>query len=138
MSPSPADLFATLKTAALPAGDYAVFGSGPLLVRGILAEAADLDVLCRGAAWDQAKAMGQRTVLSDLGVTVYSIAGGKVTFGDRWAIGSFDTNSLIDTAELIDGLPFVRLEHVVAYKQIANRPKDAAHLELLREHEQRG
>ena len=40
---------------------------------------------------------------------------------------------LIDTAEVIDGLPFVRLEHVVAYKRIADRPKDREHLRLLEE-----
>ena len=30
----------------LPAGDYAVFGSGPLTVRGIIPFSNDLDVLC--------------------------------------------------------------------------------------------
>ena len=38
---------------------------------------------------------------------------------------------MIDTAEIIDGLPFVRLEHVIAYKQIAGRPKDLQHLALI-------
>lgn len=133
--PSSAHLFAVLRSADLPLGDYAVFGSGPLLVRGILDEAADLDVLCRGPAWERAKSLGERTVLSDFGVEVYALADGRVTFGDRWAIGSFDVDHLIDTAETIDGLPFVRLEHVLAYKRIASRPKDIAHLELLRSYE---
>ena len=38
---------------------------------------------------------------------------------------------LIDTAERIDGLPFVRLKHVVRYKRLARRPKDLEHLRLL-------
>lgn len=128
---SAADLFALLRTAALPAGDFAVFGSGPLLARGVIDEADDLDVLCRGEAWERAREIGERTFLEDLDVEVYSIAGGAVTFGNRWAIGSFDVDHLIDTAEQIDGIPFVRIEHVVAYKRIARRPKDLEHLELL-------
>ncbi len=43
----------------------------------------------------------------------------------------FDIDHLIDTAEMIDGLPFVQLEHVIAYKQIAGRPKDLEHLRKL-------
>lgn len=125
------DLFAILRSVGLPVGEYAVFGSGPLLVRGIIDETGDLDVLCRGAAWEQVMAIGDRMLLEDLDVEVYSIAEGAVTFGDRWAIGSFDVDHLIDTAETFDGIPFVRLEHVAAYKRIARRPKDVVHLELL-------
>ena len=50
-----AHLFGLLRGLGLPAGDYAVFGSGPLLVRGIIARAGDLDVICRGAAWEAAQ-----------------------------------------------------------------------------------
>ena len=53
---------------------------------------------------------------------------GRLTFGTRWAIGDFDIDELIDTAETIVGLPFVRMEHVIAYKAIADRSKDRAHL----------
>ena len=44
----------------------------------------------------------------------------------------FDHDDLIDTAELIDGLPFVRLEHVIDYKQVRASPKDLLHLEQYR------
>jgi len=54
---------------------------------------------------------------------------GRITFGNEWGIGDFDVNLLIDTAETISGLPFVRLEHVIAYKRIANRPKDIRHID---------
>lgn len=33
-----------------------------------------------------------------------------------------------DTAELIDGVRYVRLEHVIAYNRIADLPKDRDHL----------
>jgi hypothetical protein len=57
---------------------------------------------------------------------------GRITFGITWKYGSFDLDELLDTAEIIDGLPFVRLEHVIAYKQAADRPKDREHLAGLR------
>lgn len=128
---SAAHLFGRLRSLDLPPGDYAVFGSGPLLVRGIVDRAGDLDVICRGAAWEAAQRLGPAAEQD--GVPVVSLFGGAVTLGTRWAIGGFDIAHLIETAEVIDGIPFVRLEHVVAYKRLANRPKDREHLRLLEE-----
>jgi len=126
---SAAHLFGLLRSLCLPKGDYAVFGSGPLLVRGIIGRAGDLDVLCRGAAWEAAQRLGP--VIEQHGVPVVSAFAGLVTLGSRWGIGTFDIDQLIGTAEMVDGLPFVRLEHVVAYKRLADRPKDREHLRLL-------
>jgi hypothetical protein len=47
------NLFDKLRTLGLPVGDYAVFGSGPLVVRGLTREYRDLDVVARGAAWER-------------------------------------------------------------------------------------
>ena len=116
----------------MPAGDHAIFGSGPLLVRGVIDEVNDIDILCRGAAWRYARELGERVHLPDYDVEIISIDDGRITLGKTWGYGRFDTDILIDTAELISGLPFVRLEYVVAYKQIANRGKDQAHLRALR------
>lgn len=124
-----------LRSLDLPAGDYAVFGSGPLIVRGIIEPTNDLDVISRGAAWSAAAELGDLVDLPEHGVTVASLFGGAITVGTQWAIGEFDVDALIDTAEVIDGVPFVRLEHVVAYKRLAGRPKDLEHLRLLAEHE---
>ncbi len=50
-------------------------------------------------------------------------------FGRRpaGALEAFET----EDAETIDGLPFVQLEAVLAYKRIAGRPKDLRHIELI-------
>jgi hypothetical protein len=132
---SAAHLFGLLRWLDLPMGDHAVFGSGPLLVRGIIDRANDLDVLCRGQAWDQVSPMGRHTQAA--GGPVVLLFGGLITLGVGWAYGSFDVDQLIDTAEVIDGIPFVRLEHVVAYKQAAGRPKDLEHLRLLAHYQSR-
>ena len=123
-----------LRSIALPAGDYAVFGSGPLIVRGIIEATNDLDVISRGAAWDRARELGDLVYLAEHDVEVVSFDGGAITVGRSWAYGVFDIDHLIDTAEIIDGLPFVRLEHVVRYKEAAARPKDQRHLRALIDH----
>ena len=116
----------------LPEKDFAIFGSGPLLVRGIIDAANDLDVLCRGAAWEQVSAAGELQYLERYDVTVCTFREGRITFGREWGIGDVDVNELIESAEIIDGLPFARLEYVIAYKRIAGRRKDMEHLALLK------
>lgn len=117
-----------LRTLSLPSTDYAIFGSGPLLVRGIVDTVSDLDVVCRGEAWVAATAAAAAQRVEE-GVTVVSI--GPISFGTSWGLGRFDIDRLIDEAETISGLPFVRLEHVIAYKRAAGRPKDLAHLQMI-------
>ncbi len=124
--------FARLRQLDLPQGDFAIFGSGPLIVRGVIEATNDLDVLCRGPAWDYVQTIGQPEYLSEYGLTIFAIDDGRITFGDRWAIGDFDTDTLIDSMEFFEGLPFVSLQYVLAYKILANRPKDRQHLQALR------
>ena len=116
----------------LPKGHFAVFGSGPLIARGIISASNDLDVLCRGPAWTQVKTIKKVEYLKEYDLEIVTLADGQLTFGTRWGIGSFDTDVLIDTAELLDDLPFVQLEHVVAYKRLSDRPKDREHLRAMR------
>ena len=123
------NLFAALESLDLPTGDFAVFGSGPLIIRGIID--ADLDVISRGAAWRRACEIGDLVYLEDHDVEIVSFFEGAITVGTRWGYGEFDIDYLIDTAEMIDGLPFVQIEHVVRYKKIAARSKDLVHLQRL-------
>lgn len=122
-------LIAELQSLELPAGDWALFGSGPLLVRGWVEDISDLDVISRGAAWRKARSLGRPSVLPDGNVIV--TIGGAVTVGTTWAYGDVDVDQLIDTAEMIDGVPCVTIDHVVAYKRTADRPKDRAHLAII-------
>jgi hypothetical protein len=121
------ELFDRLRSFSLPSGDYAVFGSGPLLVRRIIDAVSDLDVICRGEAWRAARGVSTSSRIEE---GVRTVAVGPISFGTTWGLGDFDVDVLIDEAEVIDGLPFVRLEHVIAYKQAAGRPKDLVHLKL--------
>ncbi len=124
-------LFNRLRGLDLPSRDYAVFGSGPLAAKGIIPYCSDLDVLCRQMLWDTISQVGVTEFLPAYNVTLTSLFDGAITFGTQWGIGKFDIDELIDTAEIIDSLPFVRIEHVVAYKTIRASAKDLLHLEAL-------
>jgi hypothetical protein len=117
----------------LSSDDYVLFGSGPLLARGWIDHVGDLDVVARGQAWEQARALGESRMLTELEIEVVAI-GSSITVGTRWAIGQFSADELIETAETISGIPCARLDHVIAYKRLANRPKDRDHLAVIDRH----
>jgi hypothetical protein len=123
-------LFDRLRALELTPGEYAVFGSGPLAVRGLIDKVRDLDVIVRGETWHQLKDLGV-VVMQGADETVH--LGNGLTFGRSWGYGVFDIEKLIDDAEIIEGLPFVQLDAVIEFKKIADRPKDREHLSSLRE-----
>ena len=129
----PVALFNQLRQLKLPTGDYAIFGSAPLAVRGIIPSCNDLDIVCRDGVWETVSERGATRYLSEYDVTVAAFADGAITFGTQWGIGAFDIDELIDTAEIIEALPFVRLENVLAYKTIRSSAKDLQHLEALQD-----
>lgn len=131
------ELFGLVRTLGLAVEDYAIFGSGPRIVRGIIEATNDLDLVARGAAWHKASELGELVYLPDWKVTVASFHEATITVGTEWAIGDIVVDDVIDTAEIIDGLPFARLEHVSAYKRAASRPKDLQHLRRLQQYLER-
>jgi hypothetical protein len=124
----PEVLFERLRALRLSPGEYAVFGSGPIAVRGLLDEVNDLDIIVRGATWPRLRSLG--TVVVKDGDEMVDLGNG-LTFGRSWEYGDFDIDQLIDEAEIIAGLAFVRLASVIEFKKIAGRPKDIVHLGIL-------
>ena len=121
-------LFDRLRAMELDADSYAVFGSGPLAAHGLIDEVGDLDVIVRDVAWDHVRGIGTIVMHGDDPIVDL---GNGLTFGRSWAYGDVDVAQLIENAETIDGLPFVRLDAVLEYKHIAGRPKDLRHIELM-------
>ncbi|WP_182875644.1 hypothetical protein [Microbispora sp. H10670] len=119
----PAGLFAELARLNLPHGTYVICGSAALFVRGLRARIGDLDVVATGPAWDIATSLdAPRPALSGHGLVVHHPTA-AIEFVDRWTPG-WPTEHLIGTADVIDGLPFMRLGDVLRWKQAARRPKD--------------
>ena len=94
------ELFDLLRSMALPAGQYAVFGSGPLLAKGIIDSVNDLDVICLEPAWEHACEIGNLVPLEGTDVMIVSTQEGAINFGRSWAYGAFDLADLIATADI--------------------------------------
>lgn len=126
-------LFDKLKKMALSRGEYAVFGSGPMWVRGIR-ESNDIDIIARGSAWEWVKENGTVGTKENSGLEYVTFSDGDIEVYHDWYPGKWDIDALIDTAEMIEDVPFVKLEHVIDWKKKMGREKDAHDLDLIREY----
>jgi hypothetical protein len=125
------ELFGKLRELGLPVGHYAIFGSGPLAVRSLIPELRDLDVVARGVAWERASALGSVCVAPE-GDSVVRFQDSAIEVFGGWL--GWNIDAMIDGAEIIDGLPFARLEDVLAFKRSYGRTKDLEHARLIEEH----
>jgi len=125
--------FKELRALNLPLGRYAVTSSGPLGIREIRA-ISDIDLVLDDDLWDELSA--KYPVVKKDGVHLIQISENIEALGK----GSFfvpepgSHPSMMDQihqAEVIDGLPFVNLRHILYFKKLMNRPKDAADIEAL-------
>lgn len=129
------DIFSRVRKFGLPAGQYAVFGSALLDVWG-LRKANDLDIIVTPELYVQLKESGWEerqgngfTLLSKEDADVTTVQDGP-TNGDYYP----NRLQLIRNAIEINGIPFVRIEEVVACKTAYNRPKDLEDIRLIKEY----
>ena len=111
--------------------DFVIFGSGPLLAHGLRRHIRDLDVVARGTAWRRVSQRGLPATGSVNGASMAAFWGGLIQFSPRWISDDWDVDSLIDRAEIFEGLPFAHLADVLRYKQMLNRPKDRSDIQAL-------
>lgn len=127
-NPNTVDIFQEIRNLNFPLGSYVVVGSGSLEAHGIR-EARDLDIVvtpelydrCELEGWDkQWHNTGQRYVLHkhahNIEVEVYL----DVNCGNVQPT----TPELIERADIIDDIPFVSLEDLLAFKKCYGRPQD--------------
>ena len=114
----------------MPAADYAVFGSGPLAIRG-LRQNDDIDIIARPGLWAEIAA---RFPENTIGEEAVEIKIGHVSIFKDWLPWFEDSASLIDTADVFDGVRFVNLDNVLAWKKSRAREKDKIDIELINEY----
>lgn len=131
MALSDVPLFRDLDSLGLPVADYAVAGSGPLFARGLIDRLGDLDVVARGPAWARALTLGSVEEAPEAGVHHVVLLGGRIEVLDGWYPQVWNVDELIDQADVIDAIPFVKLQVVVWTKGRSRRPKDREHLRRL-------
>ncbi|GEM_PF-217828 len=114
-----------LKKQNLKKGEYAVFGSAVLAVRGIR-EAPNIDVIVTDRLWKEL--LEKNHIPNEEGF----IRLGPVKISNWWfAPTRKDIPLMIREAEIIKGVPFVRLEEVRYYKSLLNREKDRNDVRLI-------
>jgi hypothetical protein len=111
--------------------DFVIFGSGPLLAHGLRQCIRDLDVVARGTVWRCISQHGVPAAGTINGAPMAQFWGQLIQFSPGWISEDWDTDDLIDRAEIIHGLPFAQLTDVLAYKQALDRPKDRPDIEAL-------
>ena len=93
----------------LPKNDYAVFGSAPLVIVGMIDDVNDLDVIIRPSKWPF---QTEGEYLTE-----------DIEFFDNWP--NEDVDNLIDNHSFeYDGVLFIEPKKVIEYKKSMSRDKD--------------
>ncbi len=122
------ELFEKIKELGFPAGSYAIFGSGPMAVRG-LRECGDIDLIVTDELFEEYKSTSGWE-LKDVGGREMLVKDG-IEMSSGWWPGEWDVEQLIENADIIENLPFVRLSEVLKWKKLAKRDKDMKDIEIL-------
>lgn len=117
-----------MKNIGLPAGSYAIFGSGPMGVRGIR-DCGNMDVVVTDELFDEYRGMSGWD-LKDSRDDEYLLNNG-IFLWKGWGPGEWNVKQLIEDAEMIEGLPFVRLSDVLKWKKLSGREKDLKDIKLI-------
>ena len=121
-------LLSRLKELNLADGKYAVFGSGPLAVRGILpAVLKNLDIIVTEDLWE---ILAKEYLTDEEGF----IRTRGLKFSNWWWRKVPKFEKLIAEADIIDGVRFVKLEEVYKYKRQIMGPKEREHLKAIEEY----
>ncbi len=116
---------------SLDRADFVIFGSAPLLAHGLRRRIHDVDVVARGDTWRRVRECGIPTRGNINGAPIASFWDGRIQFSSGWISDIWSTDTIINNAELIEGLPFARLTDVLAYKQTLCRDKDAPDIDAI-------
>ena len=110
-------------------GDYAIYGSGPLAIRKIR-DAKDLDVIVSDHLYQRLKAQHPKDPEKE------RIKVGEIEIYPFWAWEPQITGlkEIIERAELIQDLRFVRLDDLISCKKKMGRPKDFEDIKLIEDY----
>ncbi|MFA6416149.1 MAG: nucleotidyltransferase domain-containing protein [Candidatus Paceibacterota bacterium] len=118
------DLIKDIRQQNFPQNEFAIFGSAVMAIRGIR-EAPNIDVIVTDRLWIE---LLKTNPLDSEGF----IRIGSIKISNWWfAPTNKDINQMINEAEKIKGLPFVKLEEVLYYKKLVRRDKDLIDINLI-------
>ena len=114
-----------LKALNLPTDKFAIFGSGPMAIRSIR-ETRDLDIIVTPDLWE---ILSKEHAASPDKFGCIQI--GDIEIYNHWGVWFQNMTELINEADVIDGLKYVKLERVLEWKKAFNREKDKKDIELI-------
>ena len=125
------DIFEEVKKLNLPIGKYVVVGSGVMAAKGIR-DINDVDLLVTENVYEMIGKQDGWTLESKsdgwtLKKGIYEVD--KVFKYKEYNPG---TDYLINTAEIIEGIPFMQLLELVKFKETLGREKDVKDVELIK------
>ncbi len=121
-------IFDEVKKINLPLGQYAVVGSGVMSAHGIR-QHGDVDLIVTTELFEKLKKGGWEMSKEKKNVIKY----GNYEADIDCKYGEYQPNSkeLIETAEIINGIPFIKLDEVIKFKKALNRDKDKNDIQLI-------
>jgi hypothetical protein len=126
--------FDLLRLLHLPLDQYAITASGPLGIRN-LREIGDIDIIVSVKLWDSLASIygiDEQNSIKKIMISPLISAFGEKSFpGPKDEKAPSIVQRLLD-AEIIEGLPFESLKHVLYYKHLMKRPKDLKDIELIK------
>lgn len=126
------EVYERVRALDLPKGKYAVFGSAPMCVRRLRA-CNDVDIVVTEDVWNSFKNKDDWKFGRKPDGSEYLEKNG-VELWKNWAPGEWDINRLIREADVIDDVPFVKLNDVAKWKRINGRKKDLNDVKIIEEY----
>lgn len=120
------DLLSELKVLKLPPDQYAIYGSGPMAVRG-MRETNDLDLVVKDDLYKKLQRKYKEIKPGHIKIGKIEIYACQTSFFD-------EPEKIIDRTETIEGFKFVRLEDLLKWKKKMGREKDLKDIKLIRKY----
>lgn len=120
-------LLQKLKKLNLPKDKFAIYGSGPLGIRGIR-EIKDLDLIVTSDLW---KELVKKYPTKDSGEKLRIDLGGIEILAKPIV---YKAKILIQEADIIDGIRYVKLTTLMELKKVMGRKKDFKDIELIKDY----
>lgn len=119
-------LLKQLKKLKLSLNQYAIFGSGPMAIKGIR-ESEDLDIVVKDVLYKKLLKKYKETKSGQIKIGKIDIFSPKTALIDN-------PEKVIDRAETIQGFKFIRLDDLIKWKQKMGRKKDLEDIELIKDY----
>lgn len=115
-------------------GEYAVYGSGILAVKG-LREIYDIDLIVLPKLYSRLKKTGWVESISKNTGSKYISSGVFEVYKD-WNFGNYvpDIKSLIKDSIYVEGVPFVGFKEILKWKKAYGREKDFNDIALIKKY----